>query len=161
MSNSPQYPGGYLPPEGEPDPEHTPEEESQEENRLDTERFRRTTPARLRPIPPRRSSGYWRLIAGATTYVMVVGGMADYSEPQTRAAAHVLFWLLILVAMLITVSRENKHGWHPAPRWPYAAAALGGAALVELLVLLVGSPAIIVGSVVLLGFVSFVLMLAG
>lgn len=161
MSNPPQYPGGYLPPEGEPDPEHNSEEESQEENRLDTERFRRTTPARLRPIPPRRSSGYWRLVAGATTYVMVVGGMADYSEPQTRAAAHVLFWLLILAAMLITVSREHKHGWEPGPRWPYVAAALGGAALVELLVLLVGSPAIIVGSVILLGFVSFVLMLAG
>lgn len=160
MSNSPQYPGGYLPPEGEPEPARNSEEGSQED-RLDTERFRRTTPARLRPISPRRSSGYWRLVAGTISYVMVVGGMADYSEPQTRAAAHVLFWLLILGAMLVTVSREQKHGWEPGPRWPYAAAALGGAALVELLVLLVGSPAIIVGSVILLGFVSFVLMLAG
>ncbi|GHD30958.1 hypothetical protein [Nocardiopsis kunsanensis] len=159
MSNSPQHSGGYLPPEGEP--ERDPEKESREESRLDTERFRRTTPARLRPIPPRRSSGYWRLVTGATTYVMVVGGMADYSEPQTRAAAHVLFWLLILAAMLVTVSREHKHGWDPGPRWPYAAAALGGAVLVELLVLLVGSPTIIVGSVILLGFASFVLMLAG
>ncbi|MBE3001191.1 hypothetical protein IDM40_21210 [Nocardiopsis sp. HNM0947] len=162
MSNSPQYPGGHLPPEGEPEPErNTDDRRKQDEPPLDTERFRRTTPARLRPIPARRSGGYWRLLAGAITYVMVVGGMADYTDLGARVAAHVLFWSLIVLAMLLNASRERRHGWERRPRWPYAVAALGGAALVEVLVLLVGSPLIVTGSLILLGFVGFVLMLAG
>jgi len=125
------------------------------------ERFRRTTPARLRTIPAHRSGGHWRLLAGTLTYVMVVGGMADYVEPQTRALAHLVFWLFIGIAFAVTVARERRHGWDPAPRWPWTACAVGGALAVEGLILAFGSPAIIVGSVILLGLGLFVLMLVG
>jgi hypothetical protein len=125
------------------------------------ERFRRTTPARRKVIPASRGQGHWRLLAGTLTYVMVVGGMADYVDSETRAIAHLVFWLLIGAAFLVAAGRERRHGWAPAPRWPWPAAAVGGALAVEVLVLLVGSPAIIVGSLVLLGLGLFVLMLFG
>lgn len=155
-----------MPHDPDPDPERPPESTTEpvrevEEDPTAAERFRRTTPARRRVIPARRSHGYWRLLAGTVTYVMVVGGMADYVEPQTRAVAHLVFWSLILLALVATVSRERRHGWEPRARWPFLAGALGGAAVVEALVLLIGSPAIIVGSIILLALVLFVLMLAG
>lgn len=168
MSDSPQYPGGYVPHNPDPEPERPPEStvepvhEPEEEGRgVAAERFRRTTPARRLEIPARRGRGHWRLLAGTVTYVMVVGGMADYVEPGTRAGAHLAFWLLILLALLATISRERRHGWEPRARWPFLVGALGGAVAVEVLVLLFGSPAIIVGSIVLLALVLFVLMLAG
>ena len=182
MTDSPQPPGGYEYPEEpapaggyeppdppprprpQPPPETTvrPAEDVEEVGPLAAaERFRRTTPARLRTIPPHRSGGHWRLLAGTLTYVMVVGGMADYVEPQARAVAHLVFWLLIGVAFLVTVVRERRHGWEPAPRWPWTAGAVGGALVVEGLILAFGSPAIIVGSVILLGLGLFVLMLVG
>ncbi|QUX29904.1 hypothetical protein KGD83_04865 [Nocardiopsis akebiae] len=187
MSDSPKYPGGYHPEEFPPqDPPATPPETAplggyeppppeppppgprettvepvEEEPVLAAERFRRTTPARRKVIPARRAGGHWRLLAGTATYVMVVGGMADYVDPQTRALAHLVFWLLIGGAFLITLNRERRHGWEPGPRWPWLAGAFGGALAVEVLVLAFGSPAIIVGSVILLGLALFVLMLVG
>ncbi|MFJ9554759.1 hypothetical protein ACIRPH_13150 [Nocardiopsis sp. NPDC101807] len=180
MPDSPQSPGGYeypeepapaggyeppgSPPEPpQPPPETTVRPAGDEEGGplAAAERFRRTTPARLRTIPPHRSGGHWRLLAGTLTYVMVVGGMADYVEPETRALAHLVFWLLIAVAFAVTVVRERRHGWDPAPRWPWAAGAVGGALAVEVLILAFGSPAIITGSVILLGLGLFVLMLVG
>ncbi|MFV2196519.1 hypothetical protein [Nocardiopsis sp. LOL_012] len=177
MSDSPHDTGGYQRPE-EPDrgggyeppgadPPEVPAEAAEEpsEKRTDgrgpiaSERFRRTTPARRRPIPPRRSGGHWRLLFGTVVYVMVVGGMADYTEPGTRALGHLVFWSLIGLALLVAVVREERHGWEPAPRWPWMAAALGGASAVEVLVPLTGSPAVIVGSLILLGLGLFVVML--
>ncbi|PDP89301.1 hypothetical protein CQJ94_02585 [Glycomyces fuscus] len=190
MSDSPKYPGGYQYPE-EPPPEEPPApqepvlaggyeppppeppppappglrettvEPVEEEPAVAAERFRRTTPARRKVIPARRGGGHWRLLAGTTTYVMVVGGMADYVEPQTRAFAHLVFWLLTGAAFLITLDRERRNGWEPGVRWPWLAGAFGGALAVEVLVLAFGSPAIIVGSVILLGLALFVLMLVG
>ncbi|WP_047870295.1 hypothetical protein [Nocardiopsis sp. RV163] len=156
--------GGYEPPPPEPPlpgPRETAVEPAEEEPVVAAERFRRTTPARRKVIPARRTGGHWRLLAGTTTYVMVVGGMADYVDPQTRALAHLAFWLLIGGAFLVTLNRERRHGWEPGPRWPWLAGAFGGALAVEVLVLAFGSPAIIVGSVILLGLVLFVLMLVG
>ena len=166
MSDSPQYPGGYVPQNPEPEPERPPETTVEpvrepEEDPAVAERFRRTTPARRLAIPARRSHGYWRLLAGSVTYVMVVGGMADYVEPQTRAVAHLVFWVLILLALIAMLSRERRHGWEPRARWPFLVGAIGGAVAVEALVLLFGSPTIIVGSIILLALVLFVLMLAG
>lgn len=180
MSDSPQYPGGYQYPEEPvpsggyepPAPEPLPHPEPPSETTvapveeeagapLAAERFRRTTPARLKVIPARRGGGHWRLLAGTLTYVMVVGGMADYVGPETRALAHLAFWLLTGLAFLVALGREQRHGWAPGPRWPWLAGAFGGALVVEGLILLFGSPAIIVGSVVLLGLGLFVLMLVG
>ncbi|NKZ01707.1 hypothetical protein [Nocardiopsis alborubida] len=156
--------GGYEPPPPEPPPpgpRETTVEPVEEEPAVAAERFRRTTPARRKVIPARRGGGHWRLLAGTATYVMVVGGMADYVDPQTRALAHLVFWLLIGAAFLITLNRERRHDWEPGVRWPWLAGAFGGALAVEVLVLAFGSPAIIVGSVILLGLALFVLMLVG
>ncbi|MCY9785915.1 hypothetical protein KIK06_18655 [Nocardiopsis sp. EMB25] len=179
MSDSPHHSGGYQqddpehvggyepsPPEPPDDPPRTtvePLEETGEpaDGPVAAERFRRTTPARRKPIPARRSGGYWRLAFGTVAYVMVVGGMADYVDPQTRALGHLAFWALIGLAMFVSVSRERRHGWEPAPRWPWPAGALGGAVAVEILVVAVGSPAVIVGSLILLGLALFVLLLFG
>ncbi|MFD3688628.1 hypothetical protein ACFWTE_27855 [Nocardiopsis sp. NPDC058631] len=179
MPDSPQPPGGYEypeepaavggyePPQPRPRPLPPPEttvrpvEDGEDGPLAAAERFRRTTPARLRTIPPHRSGGHWRLLAGTLTYVMVVGGMADYVEPGVRAIAHLVFWLLIGVAFLVTIARERRHGWEPAPRWPWTACAVGAALAVEGLILAFGSPAIIVGSAILLGLGLFVLMLVG
>ncbi|WP_304451946.1 hypothetical protein [Nocardiopsis sp. YSL2] len=157
--------GGYVPPAPEappPPPRPTVEPVPDEDGPpVAAERFRRTTPARRKVIPARRAGGHWRLLSGTLTYVMVVGGMADYVDPETRAAAHLVFWVLIGAGFLISTERERRHEWPAAPRWPWPAAALGGALTVEVLVLLVGSPAIIVGSLVLLGLGLFILMLFG
>lgn len=171
MSDSIKHPGGYVPPERESEPpELVPESRGEPDGaptgepggaRVAGERFRRTTRARRVPIAARRSGGYWRLFAGTVTYVMVVGGLADYVEPEARALAHLAFWSLILLSFLTTVVRERRHGWERGRRWPFAAGALGGAVAVEGLLLLVGSSTIIVGSVILLGMTLFVLMLAG
>mgnify|MGYP001165971755 CR=1 FL=1 len=184
MSDSPDHLGGYQPPEepvhpfadttagggyGPPPPEPGPPEPPREtrvepvgeEPLVAAERFRRTTPARRKVIPAHRGRGHWRLSAGTSTYVMVVGGMADYVQPETRALAHLAFWLFIGGAFLITLGRERRHGWEPAPRWPWLVGAFGGALLVEALVMAFGSPAIIVGSLILLGLGLFVLMLVG
>ncbi|NYH52058.1 MULTISPECIES: hypothetical protein [Nocardiopsis] len=185
MSDSPRHPGGYQPSEepahpspAEPDPaggyeppppepparplsETTVEPVEEDEPPVAAERFRRTTPARRKVIPPHRGRGHWRLLTGTLTYVMVVGGMADYVEPETRALAHLAFWLVTGIAFLVTLGRERRHGWEPGPRWPWLVGAFGGALAVEGLVLTVGSPTIIVGSVILLGFGLFVLMLMG
>lgn len=181
MSDSPKYPGGYHhpeepghrrepapeggyePPPPEPPPpapgETTVQPVEEEAPVVAAEPFRRTTPARLKTIPARRGRGHWRLLAGTLTYVMVVGGMADYVESETRALAHLVFWMLTGAAFLVTVARERRHGWEAGPRWPWLAGAFGGALLVEGLVLTVGSPVIIVGSVILSGLGLFVLML--
>ncbi|MEU0490991.1 hypothetical protein ABZ249_17325 [Nocardiopsis sp. NPDC006139] len=174
MSDSPQYPGGHQYPEGpepvggyEPPPEPPrprpgpPPPPEPEPRPMAAERFRRTTPARLRDIPVERGHGYWRLATGTVLYVMVVGGMADYTEPSARIVAHLLFWALIALAFGVTVARERRNGWSPEARWPWAAAAIGGAMAAEVLVLAFGSPAVIVGSLILLGLGLFVLMLAG
>src|SRR5699024_2646870 len=89
------------------------------------------------------------------------GGMADYVEPRTRAVAHLIFWVLILLALLVKLWRERRHGWTSRARWPFLVGAIGGAVAVEALVLLFGSPTIIVGSIILLTLVLFVPMLAG
>ncbi|MFI6578954.1 hypothetical protein ACIBFB_24470 [Nocardiopsis sp. NPDC050513] len=164
----PEPAGGYEPSASDPpdDPPRTtvePVEEAGEPagSPIAAERFRRTSPARRMVIPAQRSGGHWRLLSGTVGYVMVVGGMADYVDPQTRALGHLAFWALIALAMFVSVSRERRHGWDPAPRWPWLAGALGGAVAVEVLVLAVGSPAIIVGSLVVLGLALFVLMLVG
>ncbi|WP_116246098.1 hypothetical protein [Nocardiopsis sp. FIRDI 009] len=179
MSDSPHHSGGYpqdqpehiggyepSPPEPVDDPPRTTVEplegaEEPADGPVAAERFRRTTPARRKAIPARRAGGYWRLASGTVTYVMVVGGMADYVDPRTRALGHLVFWTLIGLAALVSVGREHRHGWDPAPRWPWLAGALGGAAAVEILVVAVGSPTIIVGSLILLGLALFVLLLFG
>ena len=125
------------------------------------ERFRRTTPARLREIPDERGRGYWRMATGTVLYTMVVGGMADYVDPSVRVVAHLVFWALIALAFGVTAARERRNGWSPEPRWPWAVAAVGGALAAEVLVLAFGSPAVIVGSLILLALGLFILMLAG
>ncbi|MDT0329027.1 hypothetical protein [Nocardiopsis lambiniae] len=176
MSDSPQYPdghrypeeseptGGYEPPPLPPRPRFdppTPEPAREEPPPVAAERFRRTSPARLRAIPVERGRGYWRLITGTLVYVMIVGGMADYVDPSARAVAHLVFWALIAVAFGVTVARERRNDWSPEPRWPWAVAAIGGALITEVLIIAVGSPAIIVGSIILAALGLFVLMLAG
>lgn len=183
MSDSPQYPGGYQYPEEpepeggygrppmprpEPGPEPVPEEPPRwagpaprGEHPVAAERFRRTTRARSKAIPAERSRGFWRLGTGTVFYVMIVGGMADYVEPAVRVGAHLAFWVLIGLAFLIAAARERRHDWAPRPRWPWIAAALGGAVTVEVLFLAFGSPAIIVGAVILLALGAFFLMLVG
>ncbi len=180
MSDSPQYPGGYQYPE-EPEPEggyvrppappgpvHEPTQRPpraapvpEDEPPVAAERFRRTTRARSKAIPAERSRGFWRLATGTVFYVMIVGGMADYVETGVRAIAHLVFWAVIGLAFLVASARERRHDWAPRPRWPWIAAALGGAVTVELLILAVGSPAIIIGAVVLLALGAFFLMLVG
>ncbi|MBQ1081220.1 MULTISPECIES: hypothetical protein [unclassified Nocardiopsis] len=178
MSDSPQYPGGYQQPE-EPEPQGgyvRPTESEQAPRRaaprpeprpgeheppVAAERFRRTTPARSKVIPVERSRGFWRLATGTVFYVMIVGGMADYVDPGLRIAAHLGFWLLIGLAFLVATARERRHDWAPRPRWPWIAAALGGAVTAEVLIVVLGSPAIIIGGVVLLALGSFFLMLVG
>lgn len=182
VSDSPQYPGGYQYPE-EPEPEGgygrppmpppspRPEPEpvvrpprtglGPDEHPVAAERFRRTTRARSKAIPAERSRGFWRLATGTVFYVMIVGGMADYVEPGVRVTAHLAFWVLIGLAFLIATARERRHDWAPRPRWPWIVAALGGAVTVELLILALGSPAIIIGAVVLLALGAFFLMLVG
>lgn len=148
MPDSPASPGGQQNPDAQGEP-------------VAAERFRRTTPARRRSIPARRAAGHWRLLGGTVLYVMAVGGSADYTEPGVRVLGHLVFWALVVLGLLVALGRERRHGWAPGPRWPWAAAALGGTLLVEVLVLAVGSPAIIVGSVIALGLFLFVLMLVG
>ncbi|WP_239646163.1 hypothetical protein [Nocardiopsis valliformis] len=191
MSDSPQYPGGYEYPEEpepeggygrppmprpapEPTPEPTPESGPGQgrppgragpaprgEHPVAAERFRRTTRARSKSIQAERSRGFWRLGTGTVFYVMIVGGMADYVEPAVRVGAHLVFWVLIGLAFLIAAARERRHDWAPRPRWPWMAAALGGAVAVEVLFLAFGSPAIIIGAVILLALGAFFLMLVG
>ncbi|MFE9243423.1 hypothetical protein [Nocardiopsis sp. NPDC006938] len=177
MSDSPQYPGGYHQPE-EPPPEGgyvRPTEPGRApragprpdpapgsgEPPVAAERFRRTTPARSKVIPVERGRGFWHLAVGTVFYVMIVGGIADHVEPGVRIAAHLGFWLLIGLAFLVATARERRHDWAPRARWPWIAAALGGAVTVEVLIVAVGSTAIIVGSVVLLALGAFFLMLVG
>lgn len=183
VSDSPQYPGGYQYPE-EPEPEGgytrppvpppapgpAPEPVEQpsrtapapdDAHPVAAERFRRTTRARSKAIPVERSRGFWHLATGTVFYVMVVGGMADYVDPGARIAAHLVFWVAIGLAFLIAAARERRHDWAPRPRWPWITAALGGAVAVEALILAVGSPAIIIGAVVLLTLAAFFLMLVG
>ena len=177
MSDSPQYPGGYQPEEPEPTGGHvrpTPPEPGprhpgprpepgpgEREPPVAAERFRRTTRARSKVIPVERSRGFWHLAVGTVFYVMIVGGMADYVEPGTRIAAHLGFWLLIGLAFLVSAARERRHDWAPRARWPWIAAAVGGAVTVEVLIVTLGSPAIIIGAVVLLALGAFFLMLVG
>ena len=164
--------GGYVPPvEPRPGPEERPPPQGSESRvepvpgrpapTMAGEGFRRTTRARNKVIRAERGRGFWHLAIGTVFYVMVVGGMADYVEPGVRIGAHLVFWLLIGLGFWIAVARERRHDWGPRPRWPWAAAALGGAVAVELLILTMGSPMIIVGSVILLALGSFFLMLVG
>src|SRR5699024_12310654 len=89
VSDSPQYPGGYVPQNPESEPERPPKSTVEptrepEEERPVADRFRRTTPARRLAITARRRRGYWRLLAGTVAYVMLVGGMAAYVRPRHR-----------------------------------------------------------------------------
>lgn len=178
MSDSPQQPGGYQYPE-EPEPAggyvRPPEQGSGRttpQSRVEPvpdddptvvagENFRRTTRARNKVMRVERGRGFWRLAISTVFYVMVVGGMADYVEPQARIGVHLGFWLLIGLGLWMTVVRERRHDWAPRSRWPWLSAALGGAVTVELLILAVGSPAIIVGSIILLLLGAFFLVLVG
>lgn len=179
MSDSPQQSGGYeYPkepeptggyarppiPEGAPSgrpPESRVEPIPEESTAVVGEGFRRTTRARNKSMRAERGRGFWRLGTSTVLYVMVVGGMADYVDPQVRVIAHLAFWLFIGVGLGLTVARERRHDWAPRPRWPWLLAALGGAVTAEVLILAVGSPAIIVGSIVLLVLGAFFLMLVG
>ena len=125
------------------------------------ETFRRTTRARNKVMRAERGRGFWGLATSTVFYVMVVGGMADYVEPQVRIGVHLGFWLLLALGLWMTVARERRHDWAPRPRWPWFVAAMGGAVTVELLILAVGSPAIIVGSIILLVLGAFFLVLVG
>lgn len=160
--------GGYVRPSdpgggpGHPVPESRVEPVPDEDpTAVVGENFRRTTRARNKVMRVERGRGFWRLGISTIFYVMVVGGMADYVEPQVRVGTHLLFWLFIALGLGATVARERRHDWAPRPRWPWLSAALGGAVTVELLILAVGSPAIIVGSIVLLVLGAFFLVLVG
>ena len=184
MSDSAQYPGGYQhseepepeggytrppmpgPPAPPPEPDGGPAEGragpwEDDPPPLAAERFRRTTRARSKAIRAERGRGFWRLATATVFYVMTVGGMADYVDPSVRILAHLGFWVLIGVGFVIAVARERRHDWAPRQRWPWLAAALGGAVVVELLLLAVGSPVIIIGSAILLVLGVFFLMLVG
>lgn len=179
MSDSPQQSGGYeYPKEPEPTGGHTrppvpegaprarpPESRvepvTEETTAVVGEGFRRTTRARNKTMRAERGRGFWRLGTSTVLYVMVVGGMADYVDPQVRVIAHLAFWLFIGLGLGLTVARERRHDWAPRPRWPWLLAALGGAVTAEVLILAVGSPAIIVGSIILLVLGAFFLMLVG
>ncbi|MGW5875449.1 hypothetical protein ACWFMI_02695 [Nocardiopsis terrae] len=175
MSDSPQHPGGYhqpeepeggyeRPPTPEPGPVVRPSGRAPEpEGRrpVAAERFRRTTRARSKVIPAERSRGFWRLGTATVFYVVVIGGMADYVEPDVRILAHLAFWVMIGLGFLVALARERRHDWAPRPRWPWLAAALGGAVTAELLILALGSPTIIIAGAVLFGLGAFFLMLVG
>ncbi|SIO84818.1 hypothetical protein [Nocardiopsis sp. JB363] len=166
-SNEPEPAGGYTRPpvpEGAPGrrpPESRVEPVTEEPTAVAGEGFRRTTRARNKAMRVERGRGFWGLATSTVLYVMVVGGMADYVDPQVRVIAHLGFWLFIGVGLGLAVARERRHDWAPRPRWPWLLAALGGAVAAELLILAVGSPAIIVGSIILLVLGAFFLMLVG
>jgi len=123
--------------------------------------FRRTTPAKLKTIRPERPKGRWGLISGTGLYVMCSAGSADYLPVSVRLVGHVLFWLALGAALLVTLQRERAHGWDPAPRWPWAAALVCGTLAVEVLVAAVSSPVVIVGSAVVLSVVVLILLMLG
>ncbi|GAB3450383.1 hypothetical protein GCM10027570_25590 [Streptomonospora sediminis] len=125
------------------------------------ERFRRDTPARRKVIPETGGKGYWRLGISTALFVMITAGSADYIPATTRAGWHLVFWALLGTAALAAVYRERRNGWDPAPRWPWPAAAIVGTVLTEVLVAAVGSPAVIVGSVVVGGIGLFLVMMFG
>ncbi|GAB3207450.1 hypothetical protein ACQEU5_11650 [Marinactinospora thermotolerans] len=112
--------------------------------------FRRTTPARLKPIPVLRRRGHWGLLAGTALFVMVTASLADYVPVTARVVAHLLMWAAVGVALLVVIQREQRHGWQPAARWPWGAAIIGGTAVTELLVLVASSPVVMLGSAVVL-----------
>lgn len=125
------------------------------------ERFRRSTPARRKAIPAMRRKGYWRLGISTALFVMFTGSWADYIEPVTRAGLHLVFWALLAVAAAAGIYRERRNGWSPEPRWPWPAAAVVGTITAEVLVAAFGSPAVMVGSAVVLGIGLFLAMLFG
>ncbi|MDA8371415.1 MAG: hypothetical protein M0026_16335 [Nocardiopsaceae bacterium] len=154
-----QAPGGYHYPE----PAHPPAEARPTEDPAPAagEPFRREVPARRKSIPAPRDRGHWRLITVTVMCTMVIGGSADYVSPGTRASAHVVFWAVIALAALVALYREQRNSWEPSPRWPWPAAAVAGTLTAEFLIATVGSPAIIVGSVVLLVLGLFLVLMFG
>ncbi|MDA2809172.1 hypothetical protein O4J56_00840 [Nocardiopsis sp. RSe5-2] len=172
----PQYPGGTEYPEAEalPGGYHLPEREAPrwrpapepadagaDEEAVAGTPFRRSTPARRKRIPELRGGGHLRLIAVTVFFVMATGSAADYIDPATRAFWHLLFWAGVGTAAAVTLARERRNGWEPGPRWVWPAAALGGTLLAELLIALLGSPVILVASVVVGALFLFIVMLFG
>ncbi|MBB6173536.1 hypothetical protein HNR23_003596 [Nocardiopsis mwathae] len=162
--------GGYHLPEvpTEPtDPTHPmeraeePEEERGGDTPLAAERFRRATPARSKAIPALQTRHRWRLVAGTVLFVMFLGSWADYIEEVTRVYWHLAFWALVGIAAAVTVHRERRNDWEATARWPWAAAALGGSLAAELLIATLGSPIIMVGSVILLALGLFLVLMFG
>ncbi len=92
---------------------------------------------------------------------MFLGSWADYIEEVTRAYWHLTFWGLIGVAAVVTAYRERRNDWEPTPRWPWVAAALGGSLAAELLIATVGSPMVMIGSVIVLGLGLFLVLMFG
>jgi hypothetical protein len=126
------------------------------------ERFRRSTPARVKLMPAERGNGaYWRLGVLTALFVMYTGSAADYVSTGTRAWGHLVFWAVVAGAALAAAYRERRNAWTPAPRWPWPAAAVAGTVTAELLVAVAGSPAVLVGSVVLLGVGLLLVMMFG
>lgn len=113
--------GGYYPaedpsPRAEDSPPREPTTVPLEQDTSESERdFRRTTPARVKNIRPERPRGRWGLISGTTLYVMCAAGSADYLPVSVRLVGHVLFWLALGIALLITLYRERIYEWDPAP----------------------------------------------
>ncbi|GAA2011094.1 hypothetical protein GCM10009799_44120 [Nocardiopsis rhodophaea] len=155
--------GGYhLPDESaEPTPSAGRAEAEDAEPPLAAERFRRATPARRKAIPVEPTRHHWRLVTATVLFVMFLGSWADYIEEVTRAFWHLAFWGLIGVAAVITAYRERRNDWEPTPRWPWAAAALGGSLGAELLIATVGSPTVMIGSVIVLGLGLFLVLMFG
>ncbi|QBI55854.1 hypothetical protein [Streptomonospora litoralis] len=167
-------PGGYHFPEPAETPEPTlpldppipdadrPAAEPQDDSvPVAAERFRRVTPARRKAIPDARGKGYWRLGISTALFVMFTGSWADSIAPLTRAGWHLVFWALLGTAALVALYRERRNGWPPSPRWPWPAAAVAGTVAAEILVATVGSPAVMIGSVVVLGIGLFLALLFG
>jgi hypothetical protein len=158
--------GGYYPAE---DPSPRAEESSATESTTvphepapePGQEFRRTTPARVKTIRPERPQGRWGLISGTTLYVMCSAGSADYLPVSVRLTGHVLFWLALGIALLITLYRERLYDWDPAPRWPWAAALICGTLAVEVLAAAVSSLTVIIGSAVVLSVVVLILLMVG
>ncbi|RNL82887.1 hypothetical protein EFW17_18085 [Halostreptopolyspora alba] len=109
------------------------------------------------PDLPKR--GHWGLTIGTVLFVMVLGGMGDYTDPLVRLPGHVVFWSLVSLGLLATVHRERRNGWEPAARWPWLTAAVAGPVAAELLALNVASGVVVTVSLILLGLGVFVLLL--